>query len=201
MKTAIFLILCASLYAWGIRASAESDYCHLEAENYGSPQQVGPFPKECIKLVEKLAPHKARQLSDDGTVSVFGYRNTVIVRKKIHRRKITDDVIAGKFTEIKNVTALGIDRENDEVAVLDAKRGTVMFYSLTIVGNVAPFRILKHKEIIGADSVVIDPKDDETLVINSKLGHISVFSRLANTLERAGKKRLHILRRIEMTPR
>ena len=185
----IFSIFLFSILAHG--QDANINMCEKEAERFGNGLGKDRIPFECVELMRLAAPVAAVKSSADGKVIAFGHRNIVFIKQN---DKVS--VIAGNYTELEEILGLAIDDVNQEVAVLDQK-GDVRFYSSYITGNVAPLRVIKHKDLEGAVDLVIDTKNDEVIVLNKIHRSLVFFSRLANYHGPEKIKRMKILRKIE----
>ena len=75
--------------------------------------------------------------------------------------------------------------------------GDILFFSSILTGNIAPFRILRNKELHGATNLVTDPNKDEVIVYLPTTGQLLFFSRTANFYGREGRKNLNVLRSLE----
>ena len=94
---------------------------------------------------------------------------------------------------------MALDPANNEIAVLE-KSGDILFFSSIITGNVAPYRILRSKELDGASDLVVDPKADHVVVLNRKSGSVLHFSRKANYLGAECKKNLSLIKSDDLSP-
>lgn len=165
--------------------------CEKEGERFGDGKGKDLISYECADLFKKNANLEAVKTSESGKIVAFGYRNIVFLKLDGKIR-----VITGSYTEMNDIQALTIDEANKEVAVLDAK-GDVLFFSSHITGNVAPLRILKHKELTGAADLVVNSKKNEVLILNKRTRSVIIFSRLANYHGPEKKKKLAILKVIK----
>ena len=118
------------------------DECVEQNKLYGDEKNHVNVSSECANKLKALATPEAVKTSLDLKTKVWGHKNLIIVSRTNDKDQVTTTYITGKYTKLENIQALAIDLENDEVAVLDSENGRVMYYSLTITGNVAPFRVL-----------------------------------------------------------
>ncbi len=183
---------------------AEEVVCSDEAEFYGNGEGRDELNPNCIQLIKKNATTSAQAESTKFKVKFYGHKNIIIAdrvfTKKIENKEIVKnvtDVIAGTNTEIKAVKTLAIDEINEELVVLD-KNGDIYFFTTKFSGNIAPLRILKHKDILEADSFSIDSQKNEIIVNVTKYKKRYVFSRLANINAPKDKQKLEILRKEEI---
>ena len=187
LKTIISLSLLVSFSA-AYSSEDRLSFCEKEGENFGNGQGRDVIPYECVELFKKTAPLEAVKTSSNGKISAYGFRNVVFIKQNERMR-----IIAGSYTELEEIVAIAIDETNQELAVLN-KKGDVLFYSSRITGNVAPLRVLKHKDLHGASDLVIDSKKNEVLILNKNNRSLFFFSRLANDNGPEKKKKLNVLR-------
>lgn len=169
--------------------------CQDQAENFGNGKGDDSVSPNCIESFKKMAPIAAIKESSELKIKIYGYRNMIIV-EEISGSSILTNIIAGSYTELKAIHALTVDEKNREIVVLE-ESGDVLFLSSKITGNIAPFRIIKHKELTGASELVIDNVKDQVVLINNKTKRILFFSRLANINGRVGKQKLDIIKTID----
>lgn len=166
--------------------------CQDQAENYGNGKGDDVVAKECLDSFKKLADKKAIAVNNALKIKFFGYKNMIIV-EKIKNNIIYNEIIAGNSTELKSVIAVVADEKNQEIIVLE-ESGDVLFFTTTLTGNIAPYRILKHKALLGASEIEIDNLNDQVIISNKKSDKIYFFSRLANFNAPKEKQNLKILK-------
>ena len=184
----IFSTLLLSIFAYG--QDARVGMCEKEAESFGNGLGKDHIPFECIDVIKQAATASALKISSDGKIVAFGHKNIIFIKKNEKVR-----VIAGSYTELEDILSIAIDEANQEVAVLD-QNGDVRFYSSYITGNVAPLRVIKHKDLEGAVDLVINTKNNEVIVLNKAQRSLLFFSRLANYHAPEKMKRMSVLRKI-----
>jgi hypothetical protein len=187
LKTIITLSLLVS-FSTVYSSEDRLSFCEKEGENFGNGQGRDVIPYECVGLFKKSAPLEAVKISPSGQIIAYGFRNIVFIKQNERMR-----IIAGSYTELEEIVALAIDEKNQEVAVMN-KKGDVLFYSSRITGNVAPLRVLKHKDLHGASDLVINSKRNEVLILNKASRSLLFFSRMANHNAPEKLKKLNILR-------
>jgi len=168
--------------------------CQDQADVFGNGKSDDIISKFCLELFIKQSPPSARVEFPSGKIKFYGYRNMIIIEKESNNRRVKE-IIAGNSTELKSIQALAFDENNKEIVALD-ESGEVLSFTTTITGNIAPYRILRNKEIEGASELVIDYTRDQIIVNNKKTKKILFFSRLANINGRKGKQRLMVLKTI-----
>lgn len=183
-----------------VSTSAFSSDCATEISYFGEGPENSFISESCRDDYLSRTPASAKKISNDGKIEISGYKNIVFVTRKYDDGNVSRTVIAGKYSELNSVGAVSLDTENDEVAILDSVTGDINFYSMTVTGNVAPFRILKNEIISGSTEVAVNSKDDEVVVINPNAGSIQFFSRLANVAMPEGKRNMALKRSIEGLP-
>ena len=173
----------------------ELSQCEKQAHNFGDGRGRDYIPIECYDYFLKLVSPQAIKKSVDGKIVVYGYRNIVFIKDPSYKSK-GQNVIAGSYTELNDILALALDEINKEIVVLE-KSGAVLFFSSVVTGNVAPLRILKNKDLLGASDIVVNAKKQEVIILNKNDHEIHFYSRLANDQGREGKKNNSLLFRLE----
>lgn len=188
MMKIIFPLILLSNIGLSLASEDRISLCEKEGEKYGNGLGLNVIPTECFELFRKAASLEAIKTSESGKILVFGHRNIIFIKQneKTH-------VLAGRYTELDEVMAVAIDEPNKEIAVLD-KKGDVLFFPLQIPGNVAPYRVLKHKDLNGATDLVINSRKNEVIIFNKSTESLLFFSRQANYFGRENQKKLTILR-------
>jgi hypothetical protein len=176
---------------------AEVTSCQDQAENYGNGRGEDIVELKCLNAFKQLASKKAIVEFPAEKLKYFGYKNMIIV-ERTKENVVKTELIAGNSTELKSVIAIALDEKNKELVVLESS-GDVNFFTTTLTGNVAPYRILKHQELKGASEIAIDQVHEQIAIYNKKTDSISFFSRLANKNAPKEKQHLEILKTI-VTP-
>lgn len=188
--TKIFIVSSLLLSSMVYSQDGRIGVCEKEAERFGNGLGRDYIPFECVDLIKQAASAAALKTSSDGKIVAFGDRNIIFIKENEKVR-----VIAGSYTELEDILSVAIDEVHHEVAVLD-QNGDVRFYSSRITGNVAPLRVIKHKDLEGAVDLVINTKSNEVIVLNKTQRSLLFFSRLANYYAPEKMKRLSVLRKI-----
>jgi hypothetical protein len=179
MKTLIlFLII-----LFPVRVFAQ---CERAAAAFGDGEGNDTIPAECFKAAEKIALPAAKKIYPDFKMTVIGVKNIVFVNSS---------VIAGEYTKLQDVIAVAYDKKNNEVAALE-KNGDVLIFSARITGNVAPLRVIRHRDLDGASDLSFLPEKEEVAVLIPGRQEVLTFSRLANFYGREGERKLNIRRQI-----
>lgn len=178
-----------------LQNEADIIFCQDQAENFGNGKGEDFISKNCIESFKKMATTAAIKESSALKMKFYGYRNMILIEKD-SGTTVGTNIIAGIHTELKAIRALSFDEKNQEIVVLE-ESGDVLFLSSKITGNVAPFRILKHEELVGASELVVDNEKDQVILANNKTKRILFFSRLANINGRKGKQKLDIIKTID----
>ena len=168
------------------------DRCEKEGLNFGNGLGKSSISTDCFSHFFKSHSPEAFKKSSDGKMSAYGHRNIVFIQDP-NVNSERQNVIAGIYTELEDVAAVALNDKQKEIAVLE-KSGDILFFSSIITGNVAPLRILKNKELIGASDLLINSLRMEVIVLNKKSHEILFFSSLANANGRPEKKNLNLLR-------
>jgi hypothetical protein len=166
-------------------------HCEIEGEKFGNGKGKDLISQSCLKLFKGSAKPQAIKSSPGGKINVFGHKNIIFIKEGKQVR-----VIAGEYTELEDIVAVAIDEANQEIAVLSGK-GDVSFFSSHITGNVAPLRVLKHKDLGGSVDIALNTKRNELLVLNPSDQRIYFFSRLANKNAPENKRKSEILKVID----
>jgi hypothetical protein len=188
--TQIFIFSTLLLSTMAYSQDGNMSMCEKEAERFGNGLGRDHIPFECVDVMKQAASAAAVKSSSDGKILAYGHRNIVFIKQNEKIR-----VIAGSYTELEDILSIAIDEVNQEVAVLDQK-GDVRFYSSYITGNVAPLRVIKHKNLEGAVDLVINTKSNEVIVLNKAQRSLLFFSRLANYHAPEKIKRMNVVRKI-----
>jgi hypothetical protein len=169
--------------------------CQDQAENYGNGKGDDVISKNCITMFKKMANLKTITEAPSLLMKVYGYRNMLIIEKMVNNSVVTE-ITSGLSTELQNIIAIKVDEKNKEIVVLEDD-GRILYFSAIITGNVAPYRILKHKDLKDVSEFVIENSKDMTIVNNVKMKKIMFFSRLANINGRVEKRNLKVLKTID----
>lgn len=187
MKIALILFILSSLSF----ADTETAICEKEGSKFGDGNGRDSIPAECSEHFLKKVSPKLKKKSKDGTFSVHAYKNIIFIKDPKTKIK-GQNIIAGKYTELENIQAIALDEENKEIVVLEESRDILSFSSV-ITGNMAPKRILKHKDLEDAQELIV--YKDQVIVLLSK-NEVVFFKREANVHGPPGKKFLSPLRTI-----
>lgn len=198
-KILIFLCLvCFPFFGFTEELPNENELilCQDQADNFGNGKGDDHISEKCaLGFKTMAAANSSIKESSLNKIKVYGHRNMILVDKVFNNKPVTE-IIAGSSTELHKIKALAIDEKNQEIAVLE-ESGDVLFFSSKITGNVAPFRILRNQELIGASDLVVDSDRDMVIVNNKKSKTILFFSRLANINGRKEKQRLEVVKTID----
>jgi hypothetical protein len=166
------------------------DLCAKGGEEFLNGLGRDEIPGNCYDLFKKNSGFEASKTSASGKIFAFGHNNILFNKQdKIVR------TIAGSNAQLGEVVALAIDETNREIAVLD-KTGDVLIFPSNVNGNIAPHRILKHKDLHGASDLVINTKRNELIVFNKSNQNLIFFPRLANNHGRGKKMTPSVLRTV-----
>lgn len=169
--------------------------CQDQADNHGNGKGDDYISTKCIDYFKDMASKNfTMKESKLLKMKVFGFRNMLLI-EKVKGDKIATEITAGNSTELSTIKALAIDEKNQEIVVLE-EDGDVLFFSSKITGNVAPYRILKNKELEGATELAVDSSRDLVVLNNKKNKKILFFSRLANINGRKENQKLDIVKSI-----
>jgi hypothetical protein len=171
--------------------------CQDQAENFGNGKVEDIVSNNCIETFKIMANNShSMTKSLDKKTTFYGYKNIIIIQHQ-NSNSISTNIIAGNSTGLEKVKALVIDEKNLEVAVLE-ESGDILFFSSKITGNVAPYRILHHKELLGTIEISFDNSNNYIIAKNIQTKKLLYFSRLANTNARTGNQKLEILKSIDL---
>lgn len=193
----ILILIGINNTAFGADAPKEEDLvvCQDQADNYGNGKGDDHISTKCIGYFKDMASvNAAMKESMNLKIKIFGFRNMLLI-EKVKGDKIVTEITAGNSTELSTIKTLAIDEKNQEIVVLE-ESGDVLFFSSKITGNVAPYRILRNKELEGASEIVVDSTRDLVAINNKKTKKILFFSRLANINGRKENQRLDIVKSI-----
>lgn len=181
--------------AYEFPSEGELLVCQDQAESFGNGKGDDHISSKCISHFKMMSINSnAMKESFLVKMKVYGYRNMIFLEKNIEG-KVTQEIIAGSSTELNSIQTLAIDEKNKEIAVLE-ENGNILFFSSKITGNIAPYRVIKHKELEGANDIVVDSERDFVIVNNNKNKRILFFSRLADINGRRKNQSLDIKKSI-----
>lgn len=202
-NTFLFLFLNFGFYSFtsagaqDVSKEAELALCQDQADNFGNGKGDDKISKKCINLFKEMAiENSSVKEFNESKLKSYGFRNMILVEKKVGTNIVTE-IIAGNSTELKSIRSLALDESHQEVAVLE-EGGDVLFFSTRITGNIAPFRVLRHKEIEGASELAIDGERNLVAIYNKKSKKILFYSRLANVKGRIGNQKLGVIKILDM---
>ena len=172
--------------------------CQDQADSFGNGKGDDSISIECLELIKKnVTSSENISLKKDSKILkiiFYGHRNIILVETKNGSSTVTN-VIAGSSTNLNSILAIALDEKNKEIAVLEDS-GKILFFTTTLTGNIAPYRILQHNELLGASELVVDSTKDQVIVYNDKSKSLLFFSRLANINQRKEKQNLDIVKTI-----
>jgi hypothetical protein len=186
------LLVLLSFTAVSALAADLSSLCEKEARSFGDGSGKDSISKDCEAHVRASSTGHLQARGTLSGISVTGHGNIIFVEDPKSKIK-GQNLIAGKYTELDDLRALALDDEHREIVALTGN-GDVLFFSAVLTGNVAPRRILRHKELDGAISLALNPQQEELLVLNPKKSEVLVFSRKGNVDAPEGKKHLSVLK-------
>lgn len=176
----------------------EISSCQKQANEYGNGKGDDYISEQCQNSFKGMANSLAIKKTKGLKITFYGHRNMLLLEKNIDTA-ITTLITAGSSTKLKAIKTLAVDEKNQEVIVLE-ESGDVLFFTYKLAGNIAPYRILKHKDLVGASELVVDNIKDQIIVYNNKTNKILFFSRLANVNGRKEKQFLNIIKTIQTLP-
>jgi hypothetical protein len=175
--------------------AGESDIamCEKEGLKFGDGTGRDSIPEECSAYFLKQVTPRLKKSSKDGEFSVHAYKNIIFIKDPKSKLK-GQNIIAGKYTELEDIKAIALDEENKEVVVVEGN-SDILAFSSVITGNVAPKRILKHKDLEHADELLV--YKNQYIVLIEKKKEIIFFDRTANVDAPESKKNLKPFRVIK----
>jgi hypothetical protein len=147
--------------------------CQEQVLDYGSGKGKDLIEKACLdEVIDKsvISNHKM----------LFGYKNIVLFKNQIY---------AGTYTKLQKVRSLSYNAQREEFAVLDGD--SVLIYSATVPGNVAPIRVLQSSHIFNPHKVEL--LDEEIRIYQQD--EVLTFSALANIYEAKERRKDKLLKR------
>lgn len=147
---------------------------------------------DCYGLFKSLANKQGISQDIENNKEAIVYRNAVYL-KDLNTGEF--DIDAGSSTTLIDGVAVDYNNEHLEFYVIDADDSCVKSFSSSIMGNVAPYRILKTDELIGAIDLV--SYKERLYVLNQMTNKVLVYNRMANIFQREEKKFLEILDVVE----
>lgn len=189
MKSLIMILFSYSLYA------ANLDDCRVAYSRLGDGSGLDKISDGCKDLVEANSVNIGDEYKEDDVDLVFaGLGNALIYIDKV---KGTRYMTSGSSTMLEDVSSIKYDHSHKEVYVLDAKTNQVMVYPSQIPGNIAPIRLVKKDEIIGASDIAVFA--DSLYILNSVTNKVIVMNRLASVKARKTLQYLNIIQEVPVS--
>jgi len=185
----ICLLLLANI---SLANEKKENLCEDQGHDFGNGKGSDSIDESCFNYFKSIASSTAKKKNLSGDTLAFGFKNVLF----LERINGDIDVIAGNSTNLKSIQAIAFDEANKEIAVLE-KSGDILFFSTIITGNVAPYRILRSKNLYGSNDLAIDPNKEMVIVSNNSSNMILFYSRMANINGRKGKRNLEMIDSIE----
>ena len=179
MKATILKIFLSLLITTQVFASATLESCFNQASLYGSGMGQDKIDLNCTKLIESQSNYNQVIFSKDNKTKVIAHRNLIVIEKITSDNKIRTDFIAGQSTGLKEIKAIALDENHEEVIVLNGD-DKVFFFSSVITGNVSPYRILSSPLLGKSFDIEYIASENQVAVASQKSGKVHFFSRKAN---------------------
>lgn len=173
MMRGILLMLLSFVLLAKVQAS-EWDHCLLQASNYGNGSGVSLFDKNCYEQTKQRAEKRTTYLGED--YSVYAADNIITVERKNDSKVNT--LLTGETTRLSQIKSITVNEDNNELYVLIGD-GIIYSYSLDLLGNVAPMRVIKTEEVFGAVEILY--YDNKIFVLNPEAQNVIAFSKMANS--------------------
>lgn len=192
IRNVLLLTLLFSHYAYAV-STQECIQLHGQLGNYGiSEKDISP---KCYSLFKSETTAKAIHQDVASNREVVVFKNTIYL-KDLNSGKIY--INSGDQTRARDLVAVFYDSENQEIYAFDREDFSVKVYNANIMGNVAPYRIIKTESLSGVIDIVV--QGEKVYVLNSSMNKVFAFSREANSLQLEGKRKLELLEEYEMIP-
>jgi len=169
--------------------------CELEISQFGDGQGHDKISAACIKAVKDAALGKVNRRYTTPSEELVGGTGIIVYENGEGKQFIS----AGSEAAIGKTISLILDRKSIEMVSLNSD-GVVSFFSSKITGNVSPFRVIKKDELAGSIDLAINNPSDEVLILNPKAESVCIYSRLANSLHREGRRNDEVKRCITSLP-
>lgn len=168
-------------------AVVDSVYCEQAFDNNGSFK----VEDECLKKGLELAA--ISQTYQDSTLAA--YKNAVFVANGNNSDKGIE-LLAGDQTQLDTPVALSWDQKKREIFVV-LHNGDVLIYHDFVLGNVAPKKVIRNKELPGTKSITVG--DEIIAFLNPSTKRIIIFDRQANSRAHGEKRKDKVIQTIELT--
>lgn len=191
----------APLQLDGIAANEQELHrCAHAADQYQNGRDRPTVDGTCLSAYLHAASPSAVRRTDDNSLFVFAQGNMLVMEKQViaSRAPATataipttvpaadatvepiskTEIIAGSGSKLASPRAIALDTKNNELIVLN-NENTILVFSSTMGGNLAPIRSFTSKALFGATSLAVDTVKDEIWVANEN-GALVAFSRLAD---------------------
>lgn len=154
--------------------ASEWDHCLLQASNYGNGSGVSLFDKGCFTQTKEKASQRTTYVGEK--YSVYGSDGIIIVERANGSQINT--LLTGETTRLNQIRSITVNEDKDELYVLVGD-GIIYYYSLNLLGNVAPMRVIKTEEIYGASEIAFIK--DKIFVLNPEGQSVLAYSKMANS--------------------
>lgn len=175
--------------------SATSEECSNQLITLGSGVEKSEIDGSCYDLFKDQAKENSKYTSIENKIEVIGHKNSLYI-KNLESNQLL--VTAGIYSTLEDVIAVDYNKEKSEVLILEKNTSEVKVFSSFIAGNVAPYRVIRTEELIGAVDIL--SIGDEIYVLNEKDSSILVYNRLANYFGREGYQKLDLIKVYESIP-
>ncbi len=166
----IFLFCFYSLSVMGSEALSE-ETCLLQAESYGNGQGIDEIEEKCLELFKRKSLPALRFASAEDKISGFGYKNVIVVSTAGKTR-----FYAGSSTRLKDLKHLKYDSKQKEIYAV-VSSGEVLTFSLEMIGNVGPKRLLIHPSISQASNFLLDPLNKQFIIVDADQSNLYFFDK------------------------
>ncbi len=173
MKIIILILISFTAFAQDEIMTRE---CSAAALRYGNGEGDDYISKDCFDWVKGVKSDES-SFSVKDKIQIMGKGNLIFISESKEGKYLTH-IIAGIYSELKNLSALSASLEHREIYVV--QEGELLVYSMDITGNVGPIRRWKIKGLSSVKSVSFKTGSDE-IILSDAIKEIA-FPRLTKSL-------------------
>jgi hypothetical protein len=165
-----------------MKAFANIDNCSMVAEYHAHHIKPEAVPDFCKQLVMNLASHLQKLETSDGMIQVYGFKNMIYVdtyeMKQNQKTLKSSHLLAGSETKLNEIVSLEINEQENKLYVLNRNHDDSSFgsYNLNFIGNVAPLRSFRSKNLNDVINFRTDLQNKEVYFLGISQKFIQVYN-------------------------
>jgi hypothetical protein len=190
-------------YLLGISLSLNtfaSDLCLKQGKSLGSKKGLKRPSKVCVQEIKEFAMNNPELMSINhlNNISVFGYRNMVVVDKGVPKFSY----IGGKMSGLNNVKSVAISNDGEDIVILNETQDGIQelrIYSTNLLGNVMPKGIIIDDNIKNISGVAFSGAGDEIFILNNLDKKIFTVNKTGDIRSQSPSKEIHSSKMMDLT--